>query len=169
MKQTKTPATTPTIGVIADTHGLLRVEAIEALKGSDLILHAGDVGKPQVLDALRELAPVQAVRGNVDHGGWAEDLPVREVITVETQVLCMLHILEDLGVDPATAGFSVVIFGHTHQPTIEQRGAVLYFNPGSAGPRRFKLPVTIGRLTFAGGKPRAELIRLDGGEDLTGD
>ena len=169
MKQTKMPAAPPTIGVIADTHGLLRVEAVEALKGSHLILHAGDVGKPQVLDALRELAPVHAVRGNVDRGAWAADLPVREVLTVETQVLCMLHILEDLEVDPVTAGFSVVIFGHTHQPKIEQRGGVLYFNPGSAGPRRFKLPVTIGRLRFAGGKPRAQLVRLDGEEDLTGD
>jgi uncharacterized protein len=169
MKQTKTPAATPTIGVIADTHGLLRDEAVEQLKGSDLILHAGDVGKPQVLDALRELAPVHAVRGNVDRGAWAEDLPLREVLTIETQALCMLHILEDLEVDPAAAGFSVVIFGHTHQPKIEQRGGVLYFNPGSAGPRRFKLPVTIGRLTFPGGKPSADLIRLDGEEGLTGD
>jgi len=169
MMQTMACAATPIIGVISDTHGLLRPEAVEALKGCDLILHAGDVGKPQVLDALRQMAPVHAVRGNVDRGAWTQDLPVREHLTIEGHVVFVLHILEDLDVDPAAAGFSVVIFGHTHQPKIEPQGNVLYFNPGSAGPRRFKLPVTVGRLTFAHGKPKAELIRLDPRHDFAGD
>jgi putative phosphoesterase len=151
-----------TIGVISDTHGLLRPEAAAVLRGSDLILHAGDVGKPQVLDGLREIAPVMAVRGNVDAGvgAWADALPVRETVEVAGLSLHLLHNVGELALCPAQAGFAAVVFGHSHQPTLERRGGVLYFNPGSAGPRRFKLPVAVGRLLVEGGGLRGEIIHL---------
>lgn len=154
--------TTPAfaIGVISDTHGLLRPEAVAALRGSDLILHAGDVGKPQVLDRLRGIAPVVAVRGNVDAGAWADALPVRETVEVAGLSLHLLHNVGELALCPAQAGFAAVVFGHSHQPTVERRGGVLYFNPGSAGPRRFKLPVAVGRLLVEGGGLRGEIIHL---------
>jgi len=148
------------IGVISDTHGLLRPQAIDALRGCDPIIHAGDVGRPDVLDQLRAIAPVLAVRGNVDISPWARELPVSRLVAVDDCLIHVLHILDDLDVDPCAAGFAAVIVGHSHQPRIETRGGVLYFNPGSAGPRRFKLPVTVGRLTLAGRKLHAEIIDL---------
>jgi len=149
------------IGVISDTHGLLRPQAVEALRGSELILHAGDVGEPEILDSLRDIAPVMAVRGNVDYGGWADKLPMTEDLTVGTSHLHMLHILAQLSVDPAAAGIGMVIYGHSHKPEIVVRDGVTYFNPGSAGPRRFKLPITLGRIRVVQGRPEPELIELE--------
>jgi uncharacterized protein len=148
------------IGVISDTHGLLRPQAVAALQGCGLIIHAGDVGDPNILDELRKIAPVVAVRGNVDHGAWAERLPYSEIVEHDGALLYVLHILEDLDLDPPTAGFQAVITGHTHRPKMETRDGVLYFNPGSAGPRRFTLPVSVGRLTVADGTLRGEIITL---------
>ncbi len=149
-----------TLGVISDTHGLLRPSAIEALRGSDLIVHAGDVGKPDILDALRQVAPVVAVRGNVDGGDWADALRETETVEFGQHRLYVLHRLQDLDLDATTAGFAAVIYGHTHQPEIEQKDGVLFFNPGSAGPRRFSLPISLGRLSLVDGKLSAELIEL---------
>jgi putative phosphoesterase len=149
------------IGVIADTHGLLRPQAVAALEGSPLIIHAGDVGSPEILDELRRIAPVFAVRGNVDKGPWATQLPETEIVDVADCLLYVLHDLGTLDLDPRTAGFRAVITGHSHQPKIETKDGVLYFNPGSAGPRRFHLPVSVGRLTASGGDLRAEIIKLD--------
>jgi putative phosphoesterase len=149
-----------TIGVISDTHGLLRPQAIAALKGSILIIHAGDVGSPDILDALRQIAPVFAVRGNVDKGSWARRLPETEVVQVDGVSLYILHILDGLDLDPPTAGFHAVISGHTHRPKMETNDGVLYFNPGSAGPRRFDLSVSVGRLALADGKLRGEIMYL---------
>src|SRR5215468_5391102 len=134
------------VGVISDTHGLWRPEVVEVLRGSEHILHAGDVGTPEILDKLREIAPVTAVRGNVDRGAWAVVLPHSEVFEMEGVSIYMLHILDELDLKPEAAGFGVVVYGHSHKPATEMRGGVLYFNPGSAGPRRFKLPVTVGKL-----------------------
>lgn len=151
-----------TLGVLADTHGLLRPEVIEALRESDLILHAGDVGRPEVLAALRELAPTYAVRGNVDRGDWARALPRTEVVEHGGLFLYMLHDLEDLELDPRAAGFAAVVSGHSHRPLVREEGGVLYLNPGSAGPRRFRLPVTLARLRLAAGELKAELVELEG-------
>ena len=148
------------IGVISDTHGLLRPEAIEALRGCDLIIHAGDLGSPDIVDELMRIAPVHAVRGNVDMGRWADDLPVNEVVTYGNHTVFVLHDLDQLDLEPGAADIAVVVSGHTHRPHIEERGNCLFFNPGSAGPRRFELPVTVGRLTFPQDKPRAEIIHL---------
>lgn len=148
------------VGVISDTHGLLRPEAVEALRGSVHILHAGDVGTPEILERLREIAPVTAVRGNVDRGAWASVLPQSEVIEIDGVSIYMLHILDELGLKPEAAGFNVVVYGHSHKPASEARSRVLYFNPGSAGPRRFKLPVTVGKLIVGGGKIQAEIVTL---------
>ena len=149
------------IGVISDTHGLLRPPAVAALRGCSPIIHAGDVGRLEILDELRRIAPVFAVRGNVDHGAWAMKLPETEIVEVEDCLLYVLHDLNALDLDPPTAGFRAVIAGHSHQPKIETRDGVLYFNPGSAGPRRFNLPVSIGRLTLSGGQLQAEIIHLE--------
>ena len=148
------------IGVISDTHGLLRPEAVEALRGSDRILHAGDVGTPEILQGLAKIAPLIAIRGNVDTAPWARALPATEVIETGGISIYMLHDLAQLDLKPEAAGFRVVIYGHTHQPKIEEKNGVLYFNPGSAGPRRFHLPVSVGRLMVEGGKVRAELVEL---------
>lgn len=148
------------IGVISDTHGLLRPQAVEALRGSALIIHAGDVGRPEILDELRRIAPVVAVRGNVDGDAWAERLPLSEIVEHGGVRIYVLHILEDLDLDPPTAGFQAVITGHTHRPKVETKDGVLYFNPGSAGPRRFDLPVSVGRLAIADGKLAGELVYL---------
>jgi len=149
-----------TIGVISDTHGLLRPEAVDALRGVSQILHAGDVGAPEVLDGLRAIAPLTAVRGNVDREAWARILPHSEVIEVEGVSIYMLHILDELDVKPEAAGFRVVIYGHSHVPKSEVQKGVLYFNPGSAGPRRFKLPVTVGKLVVENGKVTGEIVDL---------
>jgi putative phosphoesterase len=148
------------IGVISDTHGLLRPQAVDALRGSALIIHAGDVGRPEILDELRRIAPVIAVRGNVDKGAWASRLPLSEIVEHDGVRLYVLHILEDLDLDPPTAGFHAVITGHTHRPKMETKEGVLYFNPGSAGPRRFDLPVSVGRLAITDGKLTGELVYL---------
>jgi putative phosphoesterase len=148
------------IGVISDTHGLLRPEAVEALQGSSLIIHAGDLGSGDILPELLRIAPVHAVRGNVDFGPWADELPVNEVVTQGNHTVFVLHILEQLDLEPGAADVHVIISGHTHQPHIEERGDCLFFNPGSAGPRRGDLPVTVGRLTFPEGKPHAEIVHL---------
>ena len=148
------------MGVLSDTHGLVRPEAIQALRGSDLIVHAGDVGSPEVLERLREIAPTRAVRGNVDRGAWAESLPQSDVVEVDGTDLFLIHAIQDLDLDPAAAGFAAVISGHSHQPSAERRGGVLYLNPGSAGPRRFRLPVAIARIDVSGGRLRHELVEL---------
>jgi uncharacterized protein len=149
------------IGVISDTHGLLRPEAIAALGGVDRILHAGDVGAPEILDRLRELAPVTAVRGNIDRAPWAASLSETEVVEVEGVSIYILHDLAHFDLKPEAAGFSVVIYGHSHHPKIEKTNGVLYFNPGSAGPRRFQLPVTVGIIDINAGNIQARLIHLD--------
>lgn len=134
------------IGVISDTHGLLRPEALTALTGVDHILHAGDVGNPAILDTLRRLAPLTAIRGNIDTNGLCAQLPAMEFLELGGQNIYMLHNLADLDLDPSTADVAIVISGHTHQPRMEHRKKVLYFNPGSAGPRRFSLPICLGLL-----------------------
>ena len=148
------------VGVISDTHGLVRPEAVEALKGSELIIHAGDVGGPEVLEELARIAPVVAVRGNNDRGAWAEALPEYEAVEVNETFVYVLHDLKGLDIVPAAAGFRVVVSGHSHQPLVEERRGVLYLNPGSAGPRRFKLPVTVARMKLSGGDVSAEIINL---------
>jgi putative phosphoesterase len=148
------------IGVISDTHGLIRPEALAALGGCELILHAGDVGSRSVLEALGTIAPVVAVRGNSDKGPWAQDLPVTEVAEADGQLIYLLHDLGELDLDPAAAGFRVVISGHSHRPTVQEKQGVLYLNPGSAGPRRFKLPVTVARLRLDANHADSEILEL---------
>ena len=150
-----------TLGVISDTHGLLRPEALEALRGSDRILHAGDVGAPHILEALAQIAPVTAIRGNVDTEPWARALPETEVVEAGGVSVFILHSLGQLDLKPEAAGFRVVVYGHSHLPKIEEKNGVLYFNPGSAGPRRFNLPVSVGKLMIGAGKVRAELVELE--------
>jgi hypothetical protein len=149
------------VGVISDTHGLLRPEAVDALRGVELILHAGDVGKPEVLDELRRLAPTFVVRGNVDHGDWASQLPASEIVEVGGRSFYMLHDIGELDLDPPTAGFAAVIFGHSHQPLIETRDGVLFLNPGSAGPRRFKLPVSVARVSVSASVLDPQIVTLN--------
>ncbi len=148
------------IGVISDTHGLLRPEAIEALTGVEHILHAGDVGGIEILDRLRAIAPVTAIRGNVDGFGPCSELPEIEVVEMGGFSFYMLHDLQTLDLDPIAAGMAGVIYGHSHQPKIEEHNGVLYFNPGSAGPKRFSLPVSLGFLEIADGKATATLNEL---------
>ena len=131
------------IGVLSDTHGLLRDEALAALAGASHILHAGDVGDPGILDALRQIAPVTAIRGNIDTHGPCAQLPATEVVELGDRLCYLVHSIHDLDIDPIAAGVSVVVSGHSHKPAIDLRSGVLYLNPGSAGPRRFKLPVSI--------------------------
>lgn len=151
---------TALIGVISDTHGLLRPEALEALRGSQYIIHAGDVGAADILETLLSVAPVTAIRGNVDKEAWARRLPETEVVEIGGVSIYVLHDLAKLDLKPEAAGFNVVVYGHSHVPKQETRHGVLYFNPGSAGPRRFKLPVTIGKLTISEGKVRGEIIPI---------
>jgi hypothetical protein len=147
------------IGVISDTHGLLRPEALEALRGATHILHAGDVGDIAILETLQQIAPVTAIRGNIDTDGPTAQLPATEAIELDGRLLYMLHSIADLDLKPEAAGISVVLYGHSHKPAIEIRKGVLYLNPGSAGPRRFKLPITVAHL-YLEATPRAEIIRL---------
>jgi putative phosphoesterase len=151
----------PRIGVISDTHGLLRPEALRALAGADLIVHAGDIGSPEVLDALRAVAPLVAVRGNNDRGAWASALPETEVVEAGGRSLYVLHDVKELDLDPRAAGFDAVIAGHSHQPRIDRRDGVLYLNPGSAGPRRFRLPIAVARLEVDAARLDAEIVQLD--------
>jgi putative phosphoesterase len=149
------------LGVISDTHGLLRPKAVEALRGSDRILHAGDVGAREILEALAQIAPVTAIRGNVDTELWARALPKTEVVEAVGVSIFILHDLGHLDLKLGAGGFRVVVYGHSHQPKIEEKNGVLYFNSGSAGPRRFHLPVSVGRLMIEAGKVRAELVELE--------
>jgi uncharacterized protein len=150
------------IGVVSDTHGLLRPEVIPALGGVEHILHLGDVGDFAILKALETIAPVTAIRGNVDRTGKCGKLPETEVVLFEGHYLYMLHDVQTIHLDPAAAKFSVVLFGHSHKPEVRRHKGVLYFNPGSCGPRRFSLPVTIGKLTVnEGSPPAAEIIHLN--------
>ena len=146
--------------MISDTHGLLRPEACAALRGSDAIIHAGDVGKSEVLEGLREIAPVVVVRGNNDEGAWARRLPRSEVVAIGGTRLYVLHDLSELDFDPAAEGFAAVIAGHSHRPKVEERAGVTYLNPGSAGPRRFKLPVAVARLRIAARRIEVQLVQL---------
>lgn len=134
------------IGVISDTHGLLRPEAAQSLAGCDHILHAGDIGDDAILEALRNIAPVTAIRGNIDHGGVCGDLPPTDIVELDGRLFYLVHAREELDINPQAAGISAVIFGHSHRPEISWSNGVLYFNPGSAGPRRFSLPITLGIL-----------------------
>ncbi len=148
------------IGVISDTHGLLRPEALAALRGCERIIHAGDIGKPEVLDALRALAPLDAIRGNVDSGDWAASVPEHLDLEIGGLRIHVTHDVKAMGIDPIAARVDVVIAGHSHQPKIEEVDAVLYLNPGSAGRRRFKLPVSLALLDIEDGQPRAQLVTL---------
>jgi len=148
------------IGVISDTHGLLRSEALAALRGSERIIHAGDIGDPQILDKLAAIAPLTAVRGNVDHGAWAQKIPATNVLEIGELSIYVLHRLQDLDLKPEAAKFAAVVYGHSHVPRQEMKNGVLYFNPGSAGPGRFKLPVSVGRLHLTNGKLESEIVKL---------
>lgn len=148
------------IGVVSDTHGLLRPQVLPALRGVHHILHLGDVGDPQILESLRQVAPVHAIRGNVDRSGPCGDLPETDVLLFEGHYLYLLHDLAALRLDPAAAKFSAVLYGHSHKPHITHRKGVLYFNPGSCGPRRFELPVTIGMLEISKGELKPSLVDL---------
>ena len=149
------------IGVISDTHGWLRAEALDALGGSERIIHAGDIGDPEILERLSEIAPVTAVRGNVDRGEWAQAIPQTNVLAVDREVIFVVHSLDELDLAPEAAGFRAVVYGHSHIARQETRNSVLYFNPGSAGPKRFRLPVTLGRLLVEGGKLSGEILDLE--------
>ena len=149
------------IGVISDTHGLLRPEALEALRGSEMIVHAGDIGSPDVLRGLEELAPVVAVRGNNDHGPWAAELPLTTDFELGRTSIYVIHDLNELPIDPRASGHAVVIAGHSHRPRCEERDGVLFFNPGSAGPRRFRLPISIGHLVIEGARVGGLLQTLE--------
>jgi putative phosphoesterase len=149
-----------TIGLISDTHGLLRPQALRALEGSDLIIHAGDVGDPEILKTLKTLAPVFAVRGNVDTEPWAMSIPETEVIEMDRATIYVLHDVHALDLDPAAAGFQIIVSGHSHKPARTERDGVLFLNPGSAGPRRFDLPVTIARLDLSQKPWRVDFIDL---------
>jgi len=149
------------VGLISDTHGLTRPEALDALRHSDLIVHCGDIGNPSVLEALRSLAPVRAIRGNNDRGAWAASLPASDVVEVGAHTIYVLHDLAELDLDPAAAGVTAVVSGHSHKPVIQKKGEILFVNPGSAGPRRFSLPTTVARLAFHSGACSAEIVQLD--------
>ncbi len=146
------------IGLISDTHGLMRKAALKALEGCELVIHAGDVGRPEILDELRAVAPVVAVRGNVDRGAWADKLPATAVVEAHSSLIYVLHDVHELDLDPAAAGFGVVVSGHSHKPGQLVRGGVTYVNPGSAGPRRFHLPITVARLDLRHTPPKLDFI-----------
>lgn len=149
------------VGVISDTHGLLRDEAIDALKDVDMILHAGDIDIPDVLDGLRAVAPLVAVRSNMDFGRLRSELPENDIIEAADHLIYMIHEIDRIDLDPAAAGISAVVYGHSHKPHIQKRQGVLYINPGSAGPRRFSYPVTVARVIIRDGRLEAEIIDVD--------
>jgi uncharacterized protein len=153
-----------TVGLISDTHGLMRPDALKALAGSDLIIHAGDVGDSEVIEQLRRIAPVVAVRGNTDREPWASELPVSAVAEVDSSLIYVLHDIQDLDLDPVSAKFDIVVSGHSHKPSHTERSGVVYVNPGSAGPRRFRLPVTVARATLLGSQWQVEFIELRSSE-----
>jgi|SRR5579862_8682854 len=148
------------IGVISDTHGLLRPEAVDKLRGSDYIIHAGDIGDPTILDQLARIAPVTAVRGNIDRDKWARKIPETNVLDLGTVHIYVLHDLQRLDIKPESTSFAAVVSGHSHVPKQETKNGVLYFNPGSAGPRRFRLSVCVGRILLQGSELRAEILEL---------
>jgi uncharacterized protein len=150
------------IGVISDTHGLLRPQALAALRDCDRIIHAGDIGDPEILATLAGIAPVTAIRGNVDREPWARKIPPTNVLEVDNLSIYILHNLAELDLQPEAAGFAAVIYGHSHAPKQETKNGVMYFNPGSAGPKRFKLPVSVGRLMIESGAVRGEILHLIG-------
>ena len=152
------------IGLISDTHGLMRTKALTALKGSDLIIHAGDVGKPGIIEQLRTVAPVVAVRGNIDQGAWASQLPMTAVVEAHSVLIYVLHDIQQLDLAPAAAEFNIVVSGHSHKPSRTERSGVVYLNPGSAGPRRFQLPITVARLDLRRSPWSVEFIDLSDGE-----
>ncbi len=149
-----------TIGVVSDTHGLVRPGLLEALSGVELIIHAGDVGGPEVLEALRAQAPVVAVRGNMDGGPWATGLRETEVVDLDGSLIYVLHDVYAIDLDPGAAGFRAVISGHSHRPSMQRRDGVLFLNPGSAGPRRFRLPITVAILRVEGESLESRFIEL---------
>jgi len=151
----------PVIGVISDTHSLLRDEALSTLRDSDLIMHAGDIGSEDVISSLSEIAPVKAVRGNIDKGEWASRFPEKESVRVEGINFYLLHRIEDLDLDPIAEGIHVVISGHSHKPSIKEIEGVTYLNPGSAGPKRFKLPICLAKVIVQGENAEVEIIHLD--------
>ena len=148
------------IGVISDTHGLLRPEAVELLRGSEHIIHAGDIGSPEIIPELRKIAPVTAIRGNVDTQAWAQAFAETEVVELGGLYIYVIHDASAIDLNPKAAGFAAVISGHSHQPKQETRNGVLYFNPGSAGPRRFKLPISMGRMEIVNGKVSAAILEI---------
>ena len=148
------------VGLISDTHGLIREEALRALAGCAHIIHAGDIVTPAILDLLRKIAPLTAVRGNNDRGDWAKSLPEFEVVELGPVLVYVRHDLAELDIDPAAAGLRVVVCGHSHKPVVETRDGVLYVNPGSAGPRRFKLPIAVGELVIEGDNVEARIVEL---------
>jgi len=150
-----------TVGLVSDTHGVLRPEALAALAGVDLIVHAGDVGSVTVLARLRELAPLVAVRGNNDHGPWARALPATEVVEIDAALLYVVHDVAELDLDPAAAGFHAVVSGHSHRPSVERRDGVLFVNPGSIGPRRFTLPISLALLRVDGAELDVRTVELE--------
>ena len=155
-----TAADTLRIGLISDTHGLVRDEALSALEGCRHIIHAGDIDTPEVLVKLRKLAPVTVVRGNNDRGAWAESIPAFEVVEFGAVSIYVRHDESELDIDPVAARFRVMVFGHSHKPVVESRDGVLFVNPGSAGPRRFKLPIAVGELLISGDRVDARIIQL---------
>jgi putative phosphoesterase len=157
--------TESTIGLISDTHGLLRPEALSALTGADYIIHAGDIGDPNILERLSAIGPVTAVRGNNDLGAWASSIPETGVLQVGAVIIYVLHDVNALDLDPAESGFHAVVAGHSHRPSIEFRKGILFINPGSAGPRRFKLPVSVGWLAVSGASIKPRLIQLPVGSN----
>lgn len=149
------------VGLISDTHGLLRPEALAFLRGSNHIIHAGDITGPEILAPLEAIAPLTVVRGNNDRGAWAETIPETAVLRVGTLAIYVIHDLKELPIDPAAAGMRVVVAGHSHKPSQAERGGVLYVNPGSAGRRRFRLPVSVGELLVEGDQVTVRLVTLD--------
>jgi putative phosphoesterase len=150
------------IGIVSDTHGLIRQEVLDALRGSDMIIHAGDIGKAIVLESLEKIAPVLAIRGNVDRTGWAENLPFSRTVHVEGTRLFVIHDLKEMKVDPIAEGIRVVISGHTHIPSFDEEDEVIFLNPGSAGPRRFRLPVSLALIRAAHEAMEICFVRLEG-------
>jgi uncharacterized protein len=148
------------IGIISDTHNLLRPEAVNALKGSEIIIHAGDICSSEVVDRLKNIAPVYAVRGNIDKSPWADGFPATDIIEISGKIIYVLHNIYEIDLDPVAAGFDVIVSGHSHKPNIENKNGILFINPGSAGPRRFSLPVTVARLQIFGSSISYDVIEL---------
>ena len=149
-----------TVGLISDTHGLLRPEALDALRGSDCIVHAGDIGGSAILAELARIAPVTAIRGNIDRDAWAAALPETATLEIGGVRIYVIHDIAELDLDPAAAGFRVVLHGHSHRPGVHEKNGVIFANPGSAGPRRFSLPISVGRLVVENGRVSAELVEI---------